>query len=167
LLLTHAVSGWNELDWLLGGIVALSVMRGFWRGFLQALFALAGVFCGFAVAAGEYHPAVEWVLAQHWTRSPEVTGIACYLALFVGVMMLFAIAGSIARRTAHAIGLGLADRLLGGLLGLVRGLLIGATVVGVMGVLAPSSSLLLHSRLSSYFLAAGHAVSFVLPHTLG
>lgn len=161
-----ALFAWNGLDWLLAGIVVLSVIRGLFRGLLQAIFGLAGILCGFFIASLQYGPVAAWVLARRWTLSPQVAGVASYLAILVGVMVLFGIAGAIARRAAHAIGLGGADRFLGAVLGLARGVLIGATIVLSMRALAPDSTLLLHSRLTSYFLAAGHAVSFVVPHAL-
>lgn len=162
----NAIAGWNGLDWVLAAVVLLSTIRGLWRGFLLTLFGLAGLIAGFAVASWEYQAAARWVLQEGWTGSPEIAAIACYLAILVGVMLVFGISGAIARRVAHAVGLGGADRVVGGVLGAVRGMLLGATVVLTIHALAPSSALLLESRLSSYFLAAGHAVSFVVPHTL-
>lgn len=160
------LSSWNGLDWLLAGLVAVSAIRGLFRGLLQAIFGLAAVLCGFFVASAEFRPAAAWILNRGWTHSPQTAAVAAYLGILAGIMVAFGVAGAIGRRAAHAAGLGLADRLLGGLLGVVRGVLIGAAVVLSIRALAPASSLLLRSRLSSYFLAAGHAVSFVVPHAL-
>ena len=159
-------TSWNWLDWLLAGIVVLSTLRGLIRGLVQAVFGLAGILCGFFIASLEYRSVAAWVLAHHWTLSPQTAGVASYLVILFGVMVLFAIAGAIVRRAVHAVGLGGADRFLGAILGLVRGVLIGATIVLSMRALSPDSMVLLHSRLTSYFLAAGHAVSFVVPHAL-
>lgn len=163
--MTDFFSTWNALDWVLAGIIVVSALRGLFRGLVQAVFGLAGVICGFLFAGWEYRSAAAWVLAQRWTRSPQIAGVGSYLAILLGVMLLFGIAGAIVRRTAHAAGLGAADRLLGALLGVVRGVLAGAALVLSIRALAPSSGLLLHSRLTSYLLAAGDALSFVVPHT--
>jgi membrane protein required for colicin V production len=157
---------WNALDWLLAAMVLLSAVRGLWRGLVQAIFGLAGVLGGFALASWEYAAAAQWVLRQGWTHSAEVAAVGCYLAILVGCMVLAGIAGAVARRAAHAVGLGGADRLLGGLLGVVRGVLLGAALVLTVHALAPGSALLLGSRLAAYFLASGHAVSFVVPHSV-
>ncbi|MDP9037653.1 MAG: CvpA family protein [Acidobacteriota bacterium] len=164
--MTGALAGWNWLDWLLAAIVVLSTVRALMRGLVQALFALAGIVCGFLLAGMEHGSAAAWAMRQGWFAAADVASVVCYAAILVGVVIVFAIAGSVAKRMAHAAGLGMVDRLLGGVLGAARGVLLGVAVVLMMKAVVPSAEVLVRSRLSSYFLAAGHAVSFVVPHTL-
>ena len=58
------------------------------------------------------------------------------------------------------------DRILGAAFGFVRGLLIGVALIVGVTAFAPQSGWVEGSRLSSYFLGAAHAVSFVVPHSL-
>ena len=146
-------------------MIAFSVGAGLLRGMIRTLFGLAGLFCGLGVAAWQYAPAAEWVRANGWIASPQIARGVCYVVIAALVMIAFAIVGAIARRTAHAVGLGMLDRLLGGVLGAARGVLIGAAIVLGIKSIAPHSELMRGSRLSSYFLAAAHAVSFVVPHS--
>jgi membrane protein required for colicin V production len=81
-------------------------------------------------------------------------------------MLLALIAGKMIRRTAHTIGLGLFDRLLGALFGFVRGCLLGIAVLTASTAFLPHSTQIANSRLTPYFLAGVHAVSFVVPQGL-
>ena len=147
-------------------MVALSTVAGLFRGMIRTLFGLAGLVCGFGIAAWQYGAAAEWVRANGWISSVDMARGVSYVAIVALVMILFGIVGAIVRRTAHAVGLGFLDRLLGGALGLVRGLLVGAGIVAALQAVAPRSELMRSSQLSSCFLAAAHAVSFVVPHSL-
>ncbi len=160
------IATWNGLDWLLAGIVILSTLRALMRGFLRALFSLLGFLCAFALASQENAPAAQWVMQHGWITQQDRARVVCYIAMVVAVLVLAGIAGAMAKRTAHSLGLGLVDRLLGAGLGIVRGVLIGAAIVLIAQAIAPRAELLLQSQLTSCFLAAGHAVSFVVPHTL-
>ena len=164
--MTNVVAGWNWLDWLLAGMFVLSTVRAVMRGFVQALFGLAGLICGFLLAGWEDEPAATWVVHRGWIVTPEVARVVCYAVILVAVMILFGIAGSLARKTAHAVGLGMLDRLLGGVVGAARGLLLGVALLLMVKAIVPNAVVLRTSRLSSYFLAAGHAVSFVVPQML-
>jgi membrane protein required for colicin V production len=67
---------------------------------------------------------------------------------------------------AHAIGLGFFNRLGGAAFGLARGWLVGVAIVMAVTAFLPTTDWLKNSRLTPYFLAGAHAVSFVVPHDL-
>ena len=163
---TSTFASWNGLDWLLAAIVVISTVRAFLRGMVRALFGLAGLLGGFALASSEDLRVAKWMTGQGWFSSSHLAKVVAYAAIVFGVMLLFGLAGAVVRKTAHAAGLGLADRALGGVVGLVRGMLLGAGIAIAAQAVAPSTALVRGSQLSSYFLAAGHAVSFVVPYTL-
>jgi len=78
--------------------------------------------------------------------------------------MIFAsLLGKLLRHTASAIGLGLVDRLLGAVFGLVRGALLGVALLFAVTAFLPTAPWIENSQLAPYFLRAAHAVSFVMP----
>jgi len=81
-------------------------------------------------------------------------------------MVLCTLLGKASNRTAHAIGLGFFDRLLGAAFGFVRGCLLGVAILMAVAAFLPGSQWIANSQLSPYFLAGAHAVSFVVPHDL-
>src|SRR6202041_3136248 len=70
------------------------------------------------------------------------------------------------RRTAKAIGLGFFDRFLGAIFGLLRGTLLGISLLLPITAFLPTATWVQQSMLAPYFLRAAHAVSFLMPTDL-
>ncbi|WP_035350169.1 CvpA family protein [Edaphobacter aggregans] len=154
----------NLFDGLLVAVLVFSTVQALFRGLLLELFSLAGLAAGVLLAAWNY-PLVASPLSRFITN-PAVANAVAFLLIAIGVMVLAAILGRMTHSAAHAIGLGFFDRLGGAAFGLARGWL--ACVVILMAVTAflPTTDWLKNSRLTPYFLAGAHAVSFVVPHDL-
>jgi membrane protein required for colicin V production len=166
--MTHSfhVADWNAFDWVLIGILLLSTLRALFRGLVRAMFSLLGVLAGFQLATWDYLALADWFLSRRWINTPTTAHIVGFLCIALGVIVLFELVGQAVKKTAHSLGLGLFDRLLGGIFGFARGVLLGVALIMAVTAFAPQSTWFLHSRLTSYFLAAAHAVSFVVPHDL-
>ena len=119
---------------------------------------------GILVASWNYNHVA--VVLGHLITTPAIAQIVAFLLIIIGVMVLCALLGRALNRTAHAIGLGFFDRLLGALFGFARGCLLGVAILMAIAAFLPHSAWIANSRLSSYFLAGAHAVSFVVPHDL-
>ena len=150
-------------DWLLVVIVLLSIVRAAMRGVVQALFGLLGFVGGFELANWNYVAAGNWMFGQGWFKSYPVAHVVAFLTIAIAVAVVFDLVGRGVKRTAHVIGFGTLDRLLGACFGLARGLLLGVAVVVAARAFVPSSPWVAGSVLSNYFLGAAHAVSFVVP----
>jgi membrane protein required for colicin V production len=159
----------NFFDWFLAAIVAYSTITAFLRGILLELFSIGGLIAGILLAIWNYGPLAS-VLANLFSRAihlaPATWNIISFLLIAVGVMVLCGIAGRILRRTAHTIGLGFFDRILGAIFGVVRGCLLGVAILMAAAAFIPQSPWVSNSRLSPYFLEGVHAVSFVVPQHL-
>jgi membrane protein required for colicin V production len=81
-------------------------------------------------------------------------------------MALATLAGALFRRSAKAVGLGVFDRIFGGLFGLCRGVVLGLALLLALTAFLPASPWIQNSLLAPYFLRADHAVSFVMPSEL-
>lgn len=159
-----SVNDLTIFDWLLLVILTWSTIAAFLRGFILTLFSFLGLTVGFMIASWSYYPIASSLgpFASH----PATTQITAFLIIVIGTMLLCGIIGKAVRRTAKAIGLGFFDRLLGAGFGFVRGCLINVALLMVAAAFVPHSPTIAKSRLSSYFLAGAHAVSFVVPQTL-
>jgi membrane protein required for colicin V production len=154
----------NLFDCLLIAILAYSTIVAFMRGIILELFSLGGLIAGILIASWNYgRPAVY---LGHLITSPATAEIVSFLLLVVGVMVLSALLGKALNRTAHAIGLGFFDRILGAAFGFGRGCLLGVVALMAIAAFLPHSTWIENSHLSSYFLAGAHAVSFVVPYDL-
>ena len=146
-------------------IVLISAFMAFAIGIIKAVLSLVGLIVGIVVASWEYSPLAARIgppiVAA--TGSFGLAQVLSFFMILVLVMLLFALFAQILRKTAHAIGLGLIDRLLGALFGAARGVLIGVTLTMALTAFMPGSPWLKNSQLSPYFLAGFHEVSFIVP----
>src|SRR3984957_9730529 len=154
----------NPFDWLLLAILAYSTIMAFVRGIIRELFSLGGLIAGILLASWNYNHVA--LLLQRLITTPATAQIVAFLFIVVAVMVLSAILGKLLNRTAHAIGLGFFDRLLGAIFGFARGCLFGVAILMAVAAFLPHSTWTANSQLTPYFLAGAHAVSFVVPHEL-
>ena len=151
-------------DCFLVAILAYSTILAFVRGIILELFSLAGLIVGILLAAWNYHHVA--LLLSRFIATPATAQIVAFLLIIIGVMVLSTLLGKALNRTAHAIGLGFFDRLLGAGFGFVRGCLLGVAILMAVAAFLPRSQWIANSQLTPYFLAGAHAVSFVVPHDL-
>jgi membrane protein required for colicin V production len=154
----------NGLDWLITGILVISVLHAAAQGFVFELFSLLGTVCGYLLAAWEYPVAARYLAP--YVKSEMVASGAGFLLIFVVVVIWAGIAGRIARWAATSVGLQWFDRMLGGAFGLLRGGIVVVVLVMAMASFLPSSSALAGSKLAQYFLVAGRAAVYAGPGEL-
>jgi membrane protein required for colicin V production len=154
----------NLFDCLLIAVLAYSTIVAFLRGIILELISLAGLIAGILLAAWNYKHVAT--MLETLITTPAIAEIVAFLLIVIGIMVLSTLLGKALNRTAHAIGLGFFDRLMGALFGFGRGCLFGVAILMAIAAFLPHSAWIANSRLSSYFLAGAHAVSFVVPHDL-
>jgi membrane protein required for colicin V production len=115
-------------DYVVLGIMGLSVLLSIWRGVVRELLALAAWVVAFlvaqfyAVALAAYVPAA--------VGSTELRTLTAFLVVFILVLIAMGLLAIAVSRLIHKAGLGLSDRVLGAVFGLVRGVLI--VLIGVL-----------------------------------
>ena len=156
----------NPFDWLLVVILAWSTINAFRRGIVWELFSIGGLIAGIIFASWNYQHLASLLtpLLNHiFDVSVAACNVLAFMVIAIGVMLLALLIGRMIRRTAHTIGLGIVDRLLGALFGFARGCLLGIAILTASTAFLPHSTQIANSRLTPYFLAGVHAVSFVVP----
>jgi membrane protein required for colicin V production len=151
-------------DWIILGFLVFSVTAAALEGFFHEAFKLAGLVVGYMLAAWQYQRLAD-VFAPH-LKSPWVGEIAAFLIIFFAVLIVAGIAGRIARWTMKKAGLSSIDRLLGAVLGLLRGALVVAIVLTAMAAFAPAATWVERSELAPYFLVGGRAAIWLAPSDL-
>ena len=154
----------NSLDWLIAGVLVLSVLHAAAQGVVFELFSLAGTVFGYLLAAWGYRLVAGYLVP--YVKNDVVASGAGFLLIFIGVVILAGVAGRIVRWAAHSVGLRAFDRLLGGVFGLLRGMLVIMVLVMAMASFLPSSTMLAKSTLGQYFLVAGRAAVYAGPGDL-
>ena len=151
-------------DWIILLFLAFSVVGAAVEGFFHEAFGLAGLIVGYLLAAWQYYRLAAW-FAPH-LKSPWLGEVAGFLIIFFAVLIVAAFAGRVTRWVMKEAGLSFVDRLLGGVLGLLKGSLIVAIVLVAMTAFAPTARWLAGSQLAPYFLVVGRAAIWVAPPEL-
>lgn len=119
-------------DYVVLGIVAISLALGLWRGVVGEVIAIIawiaavmgalefGTATGQAVFAGIVDPAIR--------------ALAGCTLIFVGILVAMALVRLAVRQMVKALGLSLSDRLLGMIFGLARGVLVVLVLVAAGGM---------------------------------
>ena len=119
-------------DWSVIGVVALSMLLAYARGFTRELIALLAWVLGF-FAAVAFSPLVgAWI--PEFGGSPVVRYLVAFVAIMIGAVILGALVawplGSVIRKS----GLGFVDRFLGALFGIARGTVLVLAFVLIAGL---------------------------------
>lgn len=122
----------TAFDYAVLTIIAASALLGLWRGVVSEILALAAWVVAFVVARAVGADVANWLAGQ--IAEPGMRLAAAYVLVFVGVLLVFAIARMLISLMVKAVGLGLLDRLLGAGFGILRGALVVFAVVLVAGM---------------------------------
>jgi membrane protein required for colicin V production len=121
-------------DWVLVGIVAVSAVFGLMRGFVGVVVSLvAWLLSGWAALnfGGEV---AAWLAGHADPATTQVLG--GYALCFLGVLLVVGLVGWLVRWAMKSAGLGGVDRVLGFVLGLVRGGFVACALVLLFGLTA-------------------------------
>jgi membrane protein required for colicin V production len=151
----------SGLDWLIIGIVLISILLAASQGFFHELFSLAGVVAGYLVAAWGYARVATWYAP--FVKSAWVADIAGFLTIFIAVVVLAGIIGRLARGFIKGVGLSWIDRLLGAAFGLIRGVLVVAVLLLALTSFAPETPYMAQSQFAPYVLVVARAAIWVAP----
>ena len=152
----------TAFDFIVIGIVVLSVLFGFARGFLRVVVSFAAWV--FAVILAIHMSPVLGPYLPDMGESPTARYLLAFAIVVVLVLIAGALLGWALYRLARAVGLGFLDRLLGGVAGVALGVLI--VVIGVLAAgmtSLPRQDWWQNAMLSPPFVAAALSLKPWLP----
>lgn len=121
-------------DYVVIGIVVLSLLFGLWRGVVGEVVALVAWVVGI-LAAVEFGSPVGQSLFPG-LADPAIRTLAGCVVIFLGVLLAMSLVRMAVRSMVKALGLSVSDRLLGMVFGLARGVLVTMVLVGLGGMTA-------------------------------
>ena len=124
----------TAFDWMVVAVAGLSLLIGLWRGVVSEVLALAAWVAAF-FAASKFSAQAAGFLGGV-VKDKTLSQVAGFVLVFIGVLLLFALARLLAKRLLEAVGLGPVDRLLGGVFGLARAAAVLVCMVALGGMTA-------------------------------
>ncbi|MGH2447933.1 MAG: CvpA family protein [Chloroflexota bacterium] len=155
----------NWVDIAIVVLLALDVLYGLHRGFILEVATIIGVLAALAVAKADYS-VVRNLLDPLVHGHPHWLTVVSYLIVFVVVWAAILVVAGRIRSLIHLLFLGWLDRLAGGFVGLIQGLILVVVLLG-LAKHYPNHTLrhaLHHSQLASSLGRAGPYVDHLLPH---
>lgn len=136
----------NILDFVIITILLLTFLRGIFIGFVRAICTLVGLIMAFVISL-HYHGTLSQVVFYSISDGLVRTMLSSILIFFT-VYLLFWLVGIILHRFLRIIGLGWLNSLLGGVIGVSKGIILSAILLFSMTlILSPRTPLLNNSYL--------------------
>lgn len=150
------------LDLIVLLVLVLAVVRGLMRGMVDTLFSLAAWVLAFML--GKWGALMVAPLLPLGVENPAVRYFAGFVVVFLGVLIGVLLLGHALAALVRSAGLGGADKVLGGVLGLAKGLVIvlGLTLVAGLTPL-PRTDFWKQAALSDSLRAMGQRALPLLP----
>jgi membrane protein required for colicin V production len=128
------LAGFETVDILVGTIIGIACLRGFFLGLIRESFSLASLGAAYMAVVLFVDPVAGWVREISAGRIGEAPApwVAGALLVLVTIGVVTSIGRTI-RRGARAVGLGFVDRVGGGLLGAAEGVLVVALLIILVG----------------------------------
>jgi membrane protein required for colicin V production len=126
-------------------LFALLILRGIWLGFLKQVTGLLALYMGYIIA-GQYHDRISPFLREISTN-PKVVFFASYVILFVAAYVAVMLAGKGLAYVMHLTVTSWFDKILGGILGGAKALLLVIIVhIALTLVIPPENKMLTACR---------------------
>lgn len=110
----------NMFDLFAFGTVGLFFVMGIWKGLIKQALSLGGVIAGWFLA-GRFHSAISDKLP---ISNESIAGMTAFIAILLGCVIVSFLLIHFLDKIIKEAGLNLSNRLLGGLLGVIKGALI-------------------------------------------
>ena len=137
-----------NFDYLVIGIIALSGLIAFFRGFVQETLSLLLWVIAFAAAMFFYVYLDPYLI--NYIDNAEIRRILTIISVFFGIIFLGGLLIKLLRGLVHWSGMGGVDRLLGVLFGFLRGMLLIVVIYLVLPAEFKQSKFISESQSSTY-----------------
>ncbi len=156
----------NWLDVALALIIGGSVIAGLMRGFARVFVGIVAAILGLILAAWFYGTAGGFLTP--YVSHKSIASLVGFLLVFCGVLLCGAVAAKLLGMAFRWVGLGWLDRLLGGALGLVRGVVVAVVVVMVLMAftIEPPPRSVVESAIAPYVIDAAGVMAWLAPREL-
>ena len=155
---------WTFLDLIFAVIILISTVLALTKGLMREIISLVSLLGGFLLAAFYYWKVASFLVS--FTKTQDIANLLGFLTIFVGILLLGAAASFLVNRFLKKTSLEWADRLLGGVYGLLRGWLIASIIVLALIAFTAGGNALARSILAPYLLTGARVAVVMVPQQL-
>jgi membrane protein required for colicin V production len=121
----------ETIDIIICALLITGFVLGLCEGLVKQVASLAGLICGFLLGRLFYVPVGEWLIST-FEFSPKTAHVTAFILILIIVPLLFSLGGWLIAKLLEAISLGWVNRVLGGVVGILKfALLAGAIITGI------------------------------------
>ena len=121
----------QTIDIIISALLLIGLISGLRDGLVKQIASLAGVIGGLLLGRAFYMPVGEWLI-DVLGFSSEAAYVTAFILILIVVPLLFSLVGWLVSKLLSAICLGWINRLLGGLVGVLKfALLAGVIITGI------------------------------------
>ncbi len=158
------MSHWVFMDFVFAGIILISVVFALKKGLAREIISLIALIGGFILAV-YYYPIVALWFAEY-ARTDSIANLIGFLTIFLGGLLIGAIAAFLVNRFLKAASLEWVDHLLGALFGLLRGWVVSSIIVLALIAFPVREDIMVRSFFAPYMLAGARTAVFLVPQDL-
>lgn len=151
----------NILDVIFLIIVGLSILFGILKGFIRELFSLAFFILAVILSFLYYFEVGNIFLS--YIKKRDIANFVGFLVIFIIVLMLGAVVTYFMKKIFVVGPLRSIDRILGGVFGLIRGILVSSILLLGLIVFPVNENLILESKFSPYIIKTVEVVLNLFP----
>ena len=129
------------IDFLLGALLIFGIVRGLWNGFIIELASLLSLLVGIW-AAIKFSHVMRSVLRDHADWSPKTIQITAFVLTFILVVVAITILAKALTTIVSIAGLGIFNKLLGAVVGMLKTALIISVMLNLLGKVNGSGNLI-------------------------
>ena len=156
----------TTFDYAVMAVIALSALRGAWRGLLSEVFGLIGWIAAFFIACRCVGLVVPYIPAN-WPGGALTQWVLAFALIVIGVVLVASVANALLARLVEVSGLGGVDRSLGLMFGLARGAILVVLLVALAGLTElPQQEFWRHALLRPYAEQGVRELKSLLPQPL-
>ncbi len=157
-------SQWTFLDVIFVVVILVSTGFAVTKGLAREIISLVALIGGLILAAF-YYP---WVAAffSEFTRTEVLANLIGFTILFVGALIVGAVAALLVNRLVKMASLEWIDRVLGGLYGFLRGWAVSSIIILALIAFPVRPNAVARSYLAPYLLAGARAAVLLAPQEL-
>ena len=138
------------IDILLGALLVYGVIRGIWNGFFVELASLLSLLVGIWVAF-KFSNIMRAIIEGHVSWNPRTIQVVAFALTFIVVVVSISLLAKIFTKLASFAGLGLFNKMAGGVLGLVKMTLIISVTLNLFAEINSGEGLVSHETTKKSF----------------